>query len=145
MMLAMKSADGGVEIVVLAPKSRFAGEDEASWRARVAPHLVEAVTITDEYLPRRDHRDAWVLRDGRVVVDPMRIKRAPAMPAQTVTDEPHTVIVREEFDSSPIREVLLELAREINTLKSAIAERDNKFERLVEVVSKGVKQAELRQ
>lgn len=91
-------------------------------------------------LPPREHRDAWVMTDdGRIAVDPSRIRSAPDAP-------------KPQFDAREIRACLVEVAREIAKIKESnevlradIAEQRDKFDRLVDVVSRGVKQAELRQ
>lgn len=74
--IAAETADGGVivhQVVVRGARPTDAEIAQSLNRAGLgACKSFAVISLAD--LPSREHRDAWVIRNGRVEIDPMRIK-----------------------------------------------------------------------
>ena len=75
--IAFTRPDGGVSVIVPAPKAQLPGESEADFMARVAlavPSDATGVTELDT-LPSRAYRNAWVLSGGAVQTDMVQARQ----------------------------------------------------------------------
>ena len=75
--IAFTRPDGGVSVIVPAPKAQLPGESEADFMARVATAVPpDAVDVAElDTLPSRTYRDAWVLSGGKVQHDMVKARQ----------------------------------------------------------------------
>lgn len=69
--IAFTRPDGGVSVIVPAPKAQLPDESEADFMARVATAIPpDATDVTElDTLPSRTYRNAWRLTGGKVAHD----------------------------------------------------------------------------
>lgn len=74
--IAFTRPDGGVSVIVPAPKAQLPDESEADFMARVAQALPPDATDVAELdtLPSRAYRNAWVLSGGQVQHDMVKAR-----------------------------------------------------------------------
>lgn len=100
--IAATVADGGVIIHHIVCDTKPTPGEIASSLARAGfGNCRECAIIDAVALPSREHRGAWVLKDGAVVVDPSRMKIAAALEAVPTPDEPRRIVFNGSVFAAP--------------------------------------------